>query len=512
LVAVTSNSNSPISLCHAAACYAATNSLGIANIVFSVSMAVPGIHSFKIHSGNKAIFFSSVVLSEAADFKIIKDLDPTGAADLTIDLPCAAAFKLKSAVILTSKPENDWASYNFPQFRVVDSAGNGLPGLVASVRLLSCAMHTPAPSFLPAESKFSIRKIRSFGDGGSYAIDQFSLARESTSTDVYKLEICVPGLGCVATAPFLVRSVELPDPVAVSTSRSFLMVGLPAVLVVMCANMRQRHFITFIIATAAIGLYALIALIYCSDAIALKGLDKAPTLMVGSILLMLLALALNTALCAVILATYMIRTDYYDANILRIMTGLSALLTKVKPQSREAATGDSKQGTHVEAEQGQSDVVDLDAIIQAQHKPSIWQRLLAYFATKKVVMDSKSQAELIAEMNAKKRKAMALLFKASGSSEAMALSGFSFHSRMLTALSVSFVALLVSFLICTTAVDWLEVLLGLARAKVVQSRWSKVRPDASLRVSPPLLFAADERAKAMANQSIGPQGIMFAVM
>jgi hypothetical protein len=31
-------------------------------------------------------------------------------------------------------------------------------------------------------------------------------------------------------------------------------------------------------------------------------------------------------------------------------------------------------------------------------------------------------------------------------------------------------------------------------------------------VSPPLLFAADERAKAMANQSIGPQGIMFAVM
>jgi hypothetical protein len=194
------------------------------------------------------------------------------------------------------------------------------------------------------------------------------------------------------------------------------------------------------------------------------------------------------------------------------MTGLSALLTKVKPQIQEAATGDSKQGTHVEAEQGQSDVVDLDAIIQAQHKPSIWQRLLAYFATKKVVMDSKSQAELIAEMNAKKRKAMALLFKASGSSEAMALSGFSFHSRMLTALSVSFVALLVSFLICTTAVDWLEVLLGLARAKVVQSRWSKVRPDASLRVSPPLLFAADERAKAMANQSIGPQGIMFAVM
>jgi hypothetical protein len=127
-------------------------------------------------------------------------------------------------------------------------------------------------------------------------------------------------------------------------------------------------------------------------------------------------------------------------------------------------------------------------------------------------MTNKSQAELVAEINAKKRKAMALLFKASGKSESMALSGFSFHSRMFTSLTVSFTALLISFLICITLVDWLEVLLGLGRAKVVQSRWAKVRPDASLRVSPPLLFAEDDRLKSIANQSIGPQGIMFAVM
>lgn len=512
LVFITSDSESPVSLCHASKCFATTDSFGIATIAFSVTMALSGNYSFKIQSGNKAIFFATSLYSEVADFKISKDIDPTGPADLTINLPCAAALKLKSAIILTSKPENDWANYNFPEFRVTDPAGNGVPGLVASLRLLSCSLGTPVPSFVPTESKFSIRKIRTFGDGGSYAIDQFSLLKESTATDVYKLEITIPGLGSITTAPFLVRSVELPDPVAVSTSRSFLIVGLPAVLVVMCANMRQRHFITFIIATGSIGLYTLIALIYCSDALTLKGLVKAPTLMIGSMLVMLLAMGLNTALCGIILATYMVRTDYYDSNIMRVMTGLSGLLTKVKLKSEESNTNEIKLEQHYEETRRDSEVVDLDAIIQAQDKPSIWQRLLAFFATSKVVMANKSHAEVIAEINAKKRKAMALLFKASGPNQAAALSGFSFHSRMFTALSVSFVALLISFLICTTIVDWLEVLLGLGRAKVVQSRWSKVRSDASVRVSPPLLFARDERAVSMANQSIGPQGIMFAVM
>jgi hypothetical protein len=475
-------------------------------------MATPGNHSFKIHSGNKDIRFATLLLSEAADFKIIKDIDPTGPADLTVNFPCAAALKLKSSIILTSKSENDWANYNFPEFRVADAAGNGVPGLVASLRLLSCSLDTSVPSFMPTESKFSIRKIRAFGDGGSYAIDQFSLVKESTATDVYKLEITVPGLGSITTAPFLVRNVELPDPVAVATSRAFLIAGLPAVLGVMFANMRERHFITFIIATGAIGFYTLIALIYCSDALTLKGLARAPTLMLGSMLVMLLTMGINTALCGIILATYMARTDYYDSNIMKIMTGLSALLTKVKPKSEQSSVTEPKREQHSSETPKDSEVVDLDAIIQARDKPSVWQRLLAFFVTKKVAMDHKSHAEIVAEINAKKRKAMALLFKASGNNETMALSGFSFHSRLFTALSVSLVALLISFLICTTIVDWFEVLLGLGRAKVVQSRWSKVRPDASVRISPPLLFAQDERAMSIANQSIGPQGIMFAVM
>jgi hypothetical protein len=127
-------------------------------------------------------------------------------------------------------------------------------------------------------------------------------------------------------------------------------------------------------------------------------------------------------------------------------------------------------------------------------------------------MTNKSQAEIVAEINAKKRKAMALLFKASGKSEMMALSGFSFHSRLLTALTVSCIALLISFLICSTVVDWLEVLLSLGRAKVVQSRWSNVRPDAALRVTPPVLYSRDQRLQSIAAQSIAPQGIMFAAM
>lgn len=512
LVTITSSSSSPVSLCHASSCSAISNSLGIARIAFSISMATPGNHSFKIHSGNKDIRFATLLLSEAADFKIIKDIDPTGPADLTVNFPCAAALKLKSSIILTSKSENDWANYNFPEFRVADAAGNGVPGLVASLRLLSCSLDTSVPSFMPTESKFSIRKIRAFGDGGSYAIDQFSLVKESTATDVYKLEITVPGLGSITTAPFLVRNVELPDPVAVATSRAFLIAGLPAVLGVMFANMRERHFITFIIATGAIGFYTLIALIYCSDALTLKGLARAPTLMLGSMLVMLLTMGINTALCGIILATYMARTDYYDSNIMKIMTGLSALLTKVKPKSEQSSVTEPKREQHSSETPKDSEVVDLDAIIQARDKPSVWQRLLAFFVTKKVAMDHKSHAEIVAEINAKKRKAMALLFKASGNNETMALSGFSFHSRLFTALSVSLVALLISFLICTTIVDWFEVLLGLGRAKVVQSRWSKVRPDASVRISPPLLFAQDERAMSIANQSIGPQGIMFAVM
>jgi hypothetical protein len=512
LVAVVSNSELPVSLCHASACYGITNSFGIANVAFTVSAALSGNYSFKISSGNQAIFFTSIVTSEVATFNIIKDIDPTGPADLTVNLPCASVLKLTSAITVTSKTENDWANYNFPEFRVADSAGNGVGGLVASLRLLSCSLDTPLPTFVPTSSKFTLRKIRAFGDGGSYAIDQFSLVKESLRTDVYKLEITVPGLGSVTTAPFLVRSVEVPDPVAVSVSRSFLILGLPAVIVVFFANMRQRHFITFIIATGAIGLYTLIALIYCSDALTLKGLSSAPSLMIGSMLVMLLALAVNCAICGVMLATYMVRMDYYDSNIKQIMIGLSGLLTKVDVKSEETVSGEIDQTSTSKSSDGSSEAVDLDAIINAQEKPPFWKRALAFFATRQVTMTNKSQAELVAEINAKKRKAMALLFKTSGKKESMALSGFSFHSRMFTSLTVSFTALLCSFLICITLVDWLEVLLGLGRAKVVQSRWARVRPDASLRVSPPSLFEKDDRMKSIANQSIGPQGIMFAVM
>ncbi len=127
-------------------------------------------------------------------------------------------------------------------------------------------------------------------------------------------------------------------------------------------------------------------------------------------------------------------------------------------------------------------------------------------------MTNKSQAEIMAEINDKKRKAMALLFRASGNQESVSLAGFSFHSRMFAALTVSFIALLASVLICTTIVDWCEVLLGLGRAKVVQNRWLNMRPDASPWVSPPLLFAPEPRLKSIANHSIGPQGVLFAVM
>jgi len=127
-------------------------------------------------------------------------------------------------------------------------------------------------------------------------------------------------------------------------------------------------------------------------------------------------------------------------------------------------------------------------------------------------MTNKSQAEMIAELNAKKRKAMALLFKASGQDESKALSGFSFHSRMFAAMSISFIALLMSFLISITLVDWLGILLGLGRAKVVQNRWANVRVDASPRLPPPLLFARDERLASISQESIGPKGVMFAVM
>jgi hypothetical protein len=512
LVVVTSSSYSPISLCHSSACTGITNTLGIANFAFTVSSALPGDYSFKIQSGNKAVFFKSVVTSEAATFRITKDIDPSGSADLTVGFPCASALQLTSAVIVTSKPENDWATYSFPEFRVTDSAGNGVPGLVASLRLLSCSLDTPTPSFIPTSSKFTIRKIRAFGDGGSYSIDQFSLIKEFVTTDVYKLEITVPGLGSIVTSPFLVRSVEVPDPVSVSISRSFLIMGLPSVIVVFFANMRQRHFITFIIATGCIGLYALIALIYCSDALTLKGLNRAPTLMIGSMLVMLLALAVNCAICGIVLATYMVRTDYYDSNISRIMTGLSALLTKVKAVSEQEQNDGPIEKAKGADNASVSETVDLDAIINANEKPSIWKRMLAFFATNKIAMTNKSQAEITAEINAKKRKAMALLFKASGKSESMALSGFSFHSRMLTATTVSFIAVFISFLICNTLVDWLEVLLGLGRAKVVQSRWANIRPDAAVTVSPPLLYRRDERMKFIANNSIGPQGVMFAVM
>jgi hypothetical protein len=390
---------------------------------------------------------------------------------------------------------------------VQDAAGNGVPGLRTSLRLLSCSLDSAVPSFVATDAGFSFRKVRAFGDGGSYAVDQFSLSKDSVTTDVYKLEIIVQGLGSVSTSPFLVRSVEVPDPVAVSTSRIFLMLGLPAVFVVLFANMRQRHFITFIIATGAIGFYTLIALIYCSDALALKGLARAPSLMIASMLVMLLALAVNTALCGVVLATYMIRTDYYDSNIRRIMIGVSALLTRVKEKSAEP------QHEAVDAtEEKKSETIDLDAIIAAQEKPSIWKRLLTFFASNQVAMTSKSQAEILAELNAKKRKAMALLFKATGKDESKALSGFSFHSRMFSAMSISFIALLISFLICITLVDWLGILLGLGRAKVVQNRWANVRFDASPRMPPPLLFARDQRLSSISTESIGPKGIMFAVM
>jgi hypothetical protein len=512
LVVVVSNDDSPVSLCQASACYGITNSLGVATFAFTVSMAVSGLYSFKILSGNKAVIFQSHVTSEAAALKIIKDVDPSGAADLTVNFPCASALQLTSAIIVTSKPENDWATYNFPEFRVTDLAGNGVPGLVASLRLLSCSMDTPLPSFSPSSSKFTFRKIRAFGDGGSYAIDQFSLVKQSMTTDVYKLEITVPGLPSITTSPFLARSVEVPDPVAVATSRTFLIVGLPAVIVVLFANMRQTHFITFIIATGAIGMYTLVALIYCSDALTLKGLGNAPTLMIGSMLVMLLALAVNCAVCGIVLLTYMVRTHYYDSNINRIMTGLSALLTKVKIKSEQPHSDESIERPDGSADERASAAIDLDAIIKANEKPSLWQRLLVFFAAKQVVMTNKSQAEIVAEINAKKRKAMALLFKASGKSEMMALSGFSFHSRLLTALTVSCIALLISFLICSTVVDWLEVLLSLGRAKVVQSRWSNVRPDAALRVTPPVLYSREERLQSIAAQSIAPQGIMFAAM
>jgi hypothetical protein len=61
-------------------------------------------------------------------------------------------------------------------------------------------------------------------------------------------------------------------------------------------------------------------------------------------------------------------------------------------------------------------------------------------------------------------------------------------------------------------VDWLEVLLSLGRAKVVQSRWSNVRPDAALTVTPPVLYSREERLQSIAAQSIAPQGIMLAAM
>jgi hypothetical protein len=514
LVAITSNSDLPATLCHASACYAITNSFGIANVEFSVSLAVAANHSFRIQSGNKAVFFHCFVSSEVEVLKITKDFNPTGSADVTAQLPCAAALTITSALILTSKPENDWASYNFPEFRVTDSAGNGVPGLVASLRLLQCSLDGPDPSFVPSASKFTIRKIRSMGDGGSYAIDQFSFVKEFTTTDVYKLEITLPGLRSVTTAPFLVRSVELPDPVAISTLRTFLMVGLPVIIMVLFANMRQRHIITFIIATGSIGFYTLIALIYCSDALTFKGLNRAPSLMIGSMAVMLSALGLNCAICGVVLATYMVRTDYYDSHIREIMKGLSALLTKVQAKPEDTEAGEAKaEGADTPTPSENDKVVDLDAIIEAEsEKPPIWRRLIAFFASKQVAMTNKSQAEIIAEINAKKRKAMALLFKASGKQESVSLAGFSFHSRMFSALTVSFIALLASFLICTTMVDWFEVLLGLGRAKVVQSRWRNVRPDASQRVTPPLLFAPETRLQSIANQSIGPQGVFFAVM